>query len=379
MLRALAPLLLLAGGCHFGVGPVDTDGALGELGVPDDAGDGGGDAAIPDLASSDHAVVYDLLDVPDGAILPHAIGWPCALASDCTAGLCVDGFCCDSLCDPLLPQNLCKACNVPGFEGRCTLALDGTDPRGQCDQSAASTCGQDGVCDGRGACRLWAAGTACTTQSCTSNNVTYPAGCDGLGHCGNLPQAVSCAPFKCADATSCEISCSKNGDCAGGVQCNNGSCGGRALGQPCAAGGDCASTFCAEGVCCATACGGTCASCAIPGSIGTCVPVPAGGDPIGTCTAQTRASCGLDGKCDGAGGCRKWVNGTPCAGPTCADSSTALSSRTCDGAGTCSPGVQTDCDHFACDPTTALCFRAPCASSAQCSGGSSCRPDGTCG
>src|SRR5439155_12406285 len=140
MRRALV-LLLLAGGCRFGVGPVDVDAAASDdLAV---AVDGAADATAVDLASSDHAVQYDLRDFPDGGILPHAIGWPCSAASDCTGGLCVDGYCCAELCDPLLPQNLCKACNVPGFEGRCVLALAGSDPRGQCDQDPTSTCGKD--------------------------------------------------------------------------------------------------------------------------------------------------------------------------------------------------------------------------------------------
>lgn len=370
-------LALVLGGCRFGVAPVDVDGDLAPDASVPDLGDGGDDLAVADLWSSDHAVGRDLSAFPDGAIV-GGIGWPCSLGSDCLDGLCVEGFCCDQLCDPSLPQNLCKACNVPGFEGRCVLALDGTDPRGQCPPESPSTCGRDGTCDGKGACRRWAAGTACTAPACAAGKVTYSAGCDGNGVCGPPPAAVSCAPYKCADTTSCGTSCNAGSQCVGGTCLTNQTCGPRAVGQPCFTPSDCASGFCAQGVCCATDCNGNCASCATPGTIGTCLPVPAGGAPVGTCTAQTRASCGLDGKCDGAGNCRKWSTATPCAGPTCADATNAVAGRFCDGAGSCAPGVNTDCQNFRCNPMSASCFRAPCSSTAQCSGTNTCQANGSC-
>src|SRR5205814_6954684 len=49
-----------------------------------------------------------------------------------------------------------------------------------------------------------------------------------------------------------------------------------APGAPCASDSECGSGVCAQGVCCATACTGLCQSCAVPGSMGTCSPVPAG-------------------------------------------------------------------------------------------------------
>ena len=75
---------------------------------------------------------------------------------------------------------------------------------------------------------------------------------------------------------------------------------------------DCAHNFCAQGVCCATACTGTCASCALAGTMGTCTSVPAGQDPLNQCTDQGVATCGTDGSCNGSGACRKYASGTTC-------------------------------------------------------------------
>jgi hypothetical protein len=367
-----------AAGCHFGVDALETDGATNDAATPVDGAADAGDAAVPDLATSDQARPRDFASLPDG-VVRGGLGWPCSMANDCTGGLCVDGYCCDQLCDPTLPANLCMACNVPGFEGRCTLALAGTDPRGQCPPEATSTCGRDGTCDGAGACRLWVAGTACTAPSCAGGQITYPAACDGNGKCGAPQAAVSCAPFKCADAMSCGTSCTGNNQCTPGNQCKpNQTCGTRVLGQPCFFDADCASATCAQGVCCATACAGPCAACNTPGSYGTCAPIPAGGAPQGDCMAQTRESCGRDGTCDGAGACRSWIAGTPCAGPACG-AGVALSGRACDGAGACAAATSTDCGGFACNASTATCFRAPCTSNAQCAQGNTCQSDGSCG
>src|SRR5205814_2907721 len=89
-------------------------------------------------------------------------------------------------------------------------------------------------------------------------------------------------------------------------------------GQLCALGGECLSGQCQQGVCCSTTCSGACMSCALPGSTGVCVAVPAGGaDPAGTCKDQGAASCGNDGTCNGSGACRKYQAGAVCAPAAC--------------------------------------------------------------
>jgi hypothetical protein len=79
---------------------------------------------------------------------------------------------------------------------------------------------------------------------------------------------------------------------------------GRATGTTCTIDQQCGSAFCRQGVCCMTACadppaGGlashTCMSCNVPGSIGTCSNVPAGGAaPPMQCFGEYPATCGQD-------------------------------------------------------------------------------------
>src|SRR5262249_2157448 len=47
--------------------------------------------------------------------------------------------------------------------------------------------------------------------------------------------------------------------------------------------------------CCGSACTAPCQSCAIPGAVGRCLPVPAGTDPDG--------ECGIGATCNAAGAC----------------------------------------------------------------------------
>ncbi len=324
-MRAVAPLVLAAAvaGCNFRIQalPLVTDAS----------------------ASADDFGLVDLGDVdlmrqpPDGAV-PRGLGWPCDVAGDCDSGACVDGYCCDSFCDPADPANFCKACNVPGSEGHCVDAVAGTDPHQQCDADPVASCGKDGLCDGKGGCERYAAGTVCGTASCAGGSVTYAPACDGNGSCVTAP-AVSCAPYTCGSATACATSCTPPAnDCAPPAVCNNGSCGKRALGQPCVAPSDCASNFCAQGVCCNSACSGSCVACNLPGKVGQCTPLP---------------------------------SGTQCAPATC-NGDSKVSAQLCDGAGTCQPGVTTPCTPYTCNKATAQCYARPCANSTQCAIGHTC-------
>src|SRR5439155_13985937 len=104
-------------------------------------------------------------------------------------------------------------------------------PHQQCATDPQSSCMKDGLCDGAGACRNYAAGTPCSAASCASGT------CDGNGTCN---------------------------------------CGKLSLGQPCTLPSECASNFCADGVCCDSACGTTCHACNQAVTLGTCSPVPQG-------------------------------------------------------------------------------------------------------
>jgi len=78
-------------------------------------------------------------------------GSKCTTAGACSSGFCVDGVCCDKACAK------CNACsqNLTGkADGTCAPATSGTDPHESCaDETDANECGNDGNCDGSGACR----------------------------------------------------------------------------------------------------------------------------------------------------------------------------------------------------------------------------------
>src|SRR5690349_10017607 len=115
---------------------------LGDAGDADD-GSAAFDAGLADVqrADGDHPLI--------------ANGKPCTAGSRCASGLCVDGICCKSAC------GTCQACNLPGTEGSCSPIPAGHDSMNACAIQPAISCGMDGTCDGRGACRRYPAGTAC--------------------------------------------------------------------------------------------------------------------------------------------------------------------------------------------------------------------------
>lgn len=120
-----------------------------------------------------------------------------------------------------------------------------------------------------------------------------------------------------------------------------------ARGQTCVAGTQCASGLCVDGVCCESACAGDCEACNLAGSLGVCAAVPAGEDPRDRCAAESPATCGRDGVCDGQRACRRHAAGTVCAAGSCAGGTETLP-RTCDGAGACRPAQTKACDPYVC-------------------------------
>ena len=151
-------------------------------------------------------------------------------------------------------------------------------------------------------------------------------------------------------------------DCAPGHSCTIptgstvGTCGQKVDGQSCTADTDCVNANCADGVCCATTCSGACRSCAVAGALGTCTYIAAGGaDPHGVCKDLTAAMCSTDGKCDGAGACRKYAVGTVCAPETCSGSSYTQPS-TCSAAGACTSPAATSCSPYQCNGSA--CYAA---------------------
>ncbi len=139
-------------------------------------------------------------------------------------------------------------------------------------------------------------------------------------------------------------------------------------GTECTADSDCTSAHCIDGVCCDTLCDGACQSCLatekVSGTDGVCGPVRAGTDPDDDCSEENPASCGLDGSCDGAGACRKYVAGSVCGRPLCASLTEAQLPSTCDGQGTCQTNGTASCaDGYAC---IGFSCRTTCTADADC-------------
>jgi hypothetical protein len=299
----------------------------------------------------------------DAAPVNRPAGEPCAASAECASGFCVDRVCCDSECG-----GGCRACNLPGSAGTCTLVPDGQDPRNACNEQPPESCGLDGSCDGAGVCRRYRAGTACRPGSCASPLERLAASCDGNGTC-QPPEQKSCAPYVCADG-DCRTSCRNDSDCAPSSTCNGQSCGFKPPGADCTESAQCASGHCVDRICCeVAACPGPCRSCAVPGSLGTCKPLRLTDPPRPPgCHPEPPASCGQSGACDGSGACQKYGPTTECAARSCTGE-VETAAATCDGSGTCTPGRPRACAPYVCggDHCAGSCILdGDCAASSYC-------------
>ncbi len=249
-------------------------------------------------------------------LLPTAS--PCDVSAACTTGFCADGVCCDARCG-----EACVACTAAkrggGVDGQCGPVPKDTNARGKCKDTGSPACGDDGVCDGAGACEKYPAGGGCTPRPCEdgiecasrhcADGICCDATCDGpceactaakKGHgvdgtCAQVTRGTDpdgeckgdesgscaalklcngvgscavatevCAPYVCAAPTGCASSCSSNDGCAEGFRCEKGACvatttgcdGDHTVTTPAGDRVDCAPFRCgADG-----ACKGTCAS-----------------------------------------------------------------------------------------------------------------------
>ena len=144
----------------------------------------------------------------------------------CATGFCADGVCCDTACD-----TLCQACagalkQSGTAEGTCGPAKDHTNPhQDACPTSTSSTCGADGMCDGKGGCRLYyPAGTSCGPDaSCQNGAQTTATTCDGSGTCA-APTTMLCGAYACGTDDHCRGSCAAESDCAQGFTCDATKC-----------------------------------------------------------------------------------------------------------------------------------------------------------
>src|SRR6185312_14487720 len=150
----------------------------------------------------------------NGSCVPQeANGAACGGAGACQSGFCVDGVCCENACN-----GTCMTCNGVGTQGTCTAQVSGTDLHNECTATASTSCGNDGTCDGAGACRNWGVGTPCGSASCSGATLLPVPTCNGSGSClAGTPS--SCGTYQCnTTGASCKNSCTADTDC------NNGFC-----------------------------------------------------------------------------------------------------------------------------------------------------------
>jgi hypothetical protein len=300
-------------------------------------------------------------------------GATCVSGMDCQSGVCTDGVCCHTEC-----VGICRACNVPGRAGTCSMVPEGIK-HGACADQGAGTCGYDGTCDGRGTCRRYPSGTRCVSGACDGSSITAAGACDGEGHCSSGP-VVTCAPFTCNPVDGmprCFDRCTTAAECVSGRECLAGSCGKKIIGAACSDAAECTSGFCVDGTCCDSKCDGPCLSCAQVGAMGTCRAVPDGmKDPRGVCVDGGVGKCGFTGTCNGAGGCARYAAGTICLPATCQSTTLLITAGRCDGVGGCSSGGPLACAPFAC--SNGAC-NSTCASNADCAPDRICDASKSCG
>lgn len=145
---------------------------------------------------------------------PLPAGSLCTMGGQCVSGHCVKGVCCQTAC-----VGACRSCGQPGSLGVCTPVRAGEDPENDCAVEPQSGCGKDGACDGRGGCRLYAAGEECGGAACSGGTEQAVTTCDGSGAC-RPAETRQCDPYACAGAfcgTTCTFAseCSANSRCAG--------------------------------------------------------------------------------------------------------------------------------------------------------------------
>ncbi len=314
-----------------------------------------------------------------------ANGVGCTGNRECSSAQCWDSVCCDKACG-----GVCEACSAAlkgsGANGKCEPVLANTDPKDKCTKDTAypTSCKADGMCDGAGACRVYAIkGTACGATKCETGKVSGYT-CDDGGNCKSGTEA-DCTPYVCG-ATACKPSCAGDADCVSTAYCTPVfTCNPKqANGAGCSSPKECSSNFCVDGVCCESACVEQCAACDVSGSVGKCVGNK--GNPKGTrpaCKGDV-AVCG--GTCDGVklGECLYAPTTKECA--TKCESSIEVKSI-CDGAGACSVGSPRPCGAYACDGTkqckTSCVTDDDCGTGHGCTAGkcvpkqSTCTPDGT--
>lgn len=256
-------------------------------------------------------------------------GSSCDEDSDCTSNHCQNGFCCGSG-DCCARASDCS----PALYGEPARCLSGSTCQGE---------RRDPVCNASNQCQL-------------GSVVDDDSGCAGTlsNTCGLYPSVycTASATQPTDQMSLCAMTCSSSADCDMGAYCMSGMCMPRGNpGDACTASSQCNDGLsCVDGVCCTSSCTGTCMACNVPGSEGTCAPVPNNTDPAAEC---------------GGVSCNAYYYGW--TGDQCYRRSDAPASAVyCDGSGACQDAadvcpsrpqgaVQINCDDVCQSPTSGTC------------------------
>jgi hypothetical protein len=208
-----------------------------------------GGQVLPDLLEPDSPpILPDAPQLPD-TNMKNKLGEVCGVDGHCQSEHCADYTCCDTAC-----EGTCEACNLTGSVGTCTPVPEGEDPRHDCIATPKETCGDDGECDGQGACGKWGPGTLCDKPSCSTSSYKLSSvkECDGKGNCVSAPD-IDCSPFSCDSSTDqCYTSCNDSNEsytCQGWYGCDtsNNTCYTTCSSDNhCQSGGDCKSGSCRD-------------------------------------------------------------------------------------------------------------------------------------
>jgi len=288
-------------------------------------------------------------------------GEKCDVGPDCVSGVCGNGGMCDA------PK--CNDGVKNGAEGHI-----------DCGASCPEQCGPDQGCN---------ADDDCDGNDCTGVAGTCVPNCDD-GVTNNLESDVDCGGGTCDGCALGDDCANVDSNCLSGVCGADDKCEASPIGATCLANGDCLSGQCEDGVCCNMDCGGTCKSCNLAATKGTCTNIATGQDPDdecngaqvcqgGACKKPDGQACGAPAECLAGHFC---VDGVCCAvacNGTCEACNLAGSPGTCtpvangqDPAGECS-GV-TSCDGAG--MCTKLANGALCAANVECQGNNC--VDGVC-
>lgn len=303
-----------------------------------------GDGGEKDTGGTDTAAGDDVNGAADTSIPPSGVetGGACSAATDCKSTFCVDGVCCAAAC-----TGSCMAC-AESYTGKpsgtCAPVNEGMDPHDSCAAMTAESCGNDGMCDGKGACRKHGSSQSCAAAACMGTKFVSSRSCDGAGACAPA-RTMECGTTACT-TSGCALPCTTDPECGTGAYCVAGTCKVKgANGEACGGTNQCLSGFCVDGFCCDGKCDGKCSACAnakTGQANGKCSSIPTGSDPDNECASDATKPCGLDGFCNGAGACRMPALNAPCGTATCSGS-TLTPGGMCDGAGMCNPGSPRAC------------------------------------